>query len=88
MPRLTRRRKLRHDYTDHERRVLLTGVPLSPASTRFGFPRTRWDREQIRAAWATLRDELLAEWQSPAFERLRARHSRPWAERFLSESDQ
>jgi hypothetical protein len=83
MPRLTRRRKHRHDYTDHEKRVLLTGVPLSPASTRFGFPRGGWRVEEIRLAWETLQGELLPLWQSQAFDRCRERHSQPWAVRVL-----
>ena len=88
MPRLTRRRKNRHDYTDHEKRVLLTGVPLSPASTRFGFPRSGWRDAEIRLAWETLQDELLPLWHSPAFAHYRSKHSQPWAQRYLAELDQ
>jgi hypothetical protein len=63
---------------------LLTGVPLTPKSTRFGHPiRGGWNVEEIVAAWSALRGELLVWWQSPEFDRHRRQHDRPFAERFL-----
>jgi hypothetical protein len=80
---MTVRRSLaRRGYSEQEKRVLLTGVPVSCASTRFGHPNTGWNVEEIRAAWAELRDELLVEFESPAFDDYRSRG--PFAERILT----
>lgn len=87
MPRVMRRSKQRFGYTDQERRVLLTGVPLSATSTRFGFPRSVWHVDEIRRAWDLLKADLLVEWQGAAFDRHRNKHAQPWAERFLQEQD-
>lgn len=86
MPRVRRRSKQRFGYTDHELKVLLTGVPLSPSSTRFGFPRQGWNGAEIRRAWELLRSQLMVEWEGPQFARYRKQHAQPWAERFLNES--
>jgi hypothetical protein len=79
-----RRVGIADDYTEQERHVLLTGVPLTPLSTRFGHPlHGGWRIEEIRAAWAVLSDELLERWQSPEFDYYRDRG--PFAERILTQ---
>lgn len=89
MPRVNRRPKRRSGYSPQERRVLLTGTPLNPQSTRFGHPRlpSGWNVPAVREAWSLLRDELLAEWESPMYAAWRERSPRPWAERLLSQED-
>ena len=86
MPRVKRRLKRRNDYSAQERHVLLSGVPLDEHSTRFGHPlphRGGWRIEEIRAAWLSLRNELLLAWQSPEYDRHRQYHAEPFAERLL-----
>lgn len=74
------------DYTPQERQVLLTGVPLSPVSTRFGHPiHGGWNIDAIREAWHQLHKELLIEWQGDKYAHHRSRHSRPFAERMLAD---
>jgi len=86
MPRVTRRLKRRsNDYSDQERQTLLTGVPISAQSTRFGHPKTGWNLDEIEAAWDLLGDELLDEWETPKYDRYRERDKRPFAERILME---
>jgi hypothetical protein len=85
MPRVRRIARRRNDYTDQEHRVLLTGVPISPVSTRFGHPRTSWNIDEIRVAWNELGGELRERWESPEFAYHRGQHSRPFAERLLVE---
>lgn len=80
-----RKRAKRHtNYSSQEKAVLLHGVPLHPWSTRFGHPKTGWNREEIRKAWALLKDELLEQWNSAEWvekrkqEQARYLQSREW----------
>lgn len=74
------------DYSPQERHVLLTGVPLTPWSTRFGHPiHGGWKLEEIRAAWQQLSLELRIEWQGSKYASHRTQHGRPFAERILSD---
>ena len=52
------------EYNQQERQTLLTGIPLSPYSTRFGSSKTGWNRDEIAKAWEQLKDELLPLWDS------------------------
>lgn len=72
-------------YSPQERRVLLTGVPCSAASTRFGHPTHGWNTSEIREAWLRLGDELTELWSAPEYAVYRARDPRPFAERILEE---
>ena len=88
MPRPPRRAARHSGYTVQERRVLLTGVPLTPLSTRFGWPFEpySWNRDEIAEAWEQLRDELLPVWKSDErFAHYRQRYAEPFAERFLAD---
>jgi hypothetical protein len=88
---MTVRRSLtRRNYTDQEKRVLLSGVPLHPTSTRFGHPfHGGWNVAEIRLAWNELRDELLPVWKSDErFAHYRQRYAEPFAERFLAEQEE
>ena len=80
------RRISKTTYSDQEKQVLLTGVPLHATSTRFGHPfHGGWNRDEIRAAWALLGDELRIEWQGERFDHYRSRDPRPFAERILTD---
>jgi hypothetical protein len=81
MPRTKRRNKFR--YTDQERRVLLTGTPVSSESTRFGHPKASWNLAEIEDAWHLLEDELLEEWEGEQFAYYRERYKEPFAVRLL-----
>jgi hypothetical protein len=71
-------------YSEQERRVLLTGIPLHATSTRFGHPiHGGWRLEEIETAWRLLRVELLEWWATPEFDYRRRRDVRPWACRYL-----
>lgn len=72
------------NYSQQERDVLLTGVPLHPKSTRFGHPKTGWNVAEIEKAWSLLADALLPEWESEKYARCRERDGRPFAERLLA----
>lgn len=76
----------RGSYTDQERQVLLTGVPLHPWSTRFGHPIAGWNRDEIATAWGLLGDELLEAWEGEKYGYYREKYGRPFAERFLSDA--
>jgi hypothetical protein len=71
------------NYSDQEKQVLLTGVPASCKSTRFGHPSTGWNREAIREAWKILAAELLVEWEFAKYDHYRERG--PFAARFLEQ---
>lgn len=86
MPRVKRKQKFRKwQYSDHEKRVLLTGVGFT--SNTFGHPKNGWDRKHIAEAWERLQSELLDIWASDEFAEYRSRDDRPFAVRFLAQSD-
>ena len=79
----------RGDYNQQERQVLLTGIPLTHLSTRFGHRRHGWNLEEIRIAWDLLKEELMPLWESDehTYPHHREQHDRPWAERILDGDD-
>jgi hypothetical protein len=87
MPRVQRRNKHARNYSAHERDVLLCGVPVSAASTRFGHLKSGWNLEEIRTAWEALREDLAEQWQEPRYDVYRDRYKMPYAEWFLSQHD-
>jgi hypothetical protein len=87
MPRVRRRNKYAKRYTDHERDVLLCGVPVSAASTRFGHPKSGWNLEEFRTAWSELREELAERWLERRYDVYRVRYGMPFAEWLLARPD-
>ena len=87
MPRVRRRTKYRSDYSAQEKQTLLTGVPVSCASTRFNHPFAKggWNVDEIRLAWELLESELRELWEDSSFDAYRDRGI--FAERFLSKHE-
>jgi hypothetical protein len=85
MPRVRKIAKRRNDYTDHELHVLCTGVPLSPASTRFGGPKPGWNHEALTTAFNEVGEQVRSMFKHPEYTRyLRCWDGQPWIVHYMS----